>query len=112
MLPKDEALGFVANIMNEEEAVGVELQQPATTPSGESRAPNRGDESADEMDVAEQEGGGESMDEEEDDEEEGEEEGEEGGQDREEESGGRSSGGGKKRRVSGGGGRGRRLSSR
>lgn len=31
VLPREEALGFVANIMNEEEAVGVELQQPATS---------------------------------------------------------------------------------
>ncbi|CAM9960575.1 unnamed protein product, partial [Ectocarpus fasciculatus] len=30
VLPRQEALGFVANIMNEEEAVGVELQQPAS----------------------------------------------------------------------------------
>lgn len=29
-LPREDALSFVANIMNEEEAVGVDLQQPAT----------------------------------------------------------------------------------
>lgn len=99
VLPREEALGFVANIMNEEEAVGVELQQPASaarpkTPRGGRRASNgggRGGEGVDEMDV---DGEDEEGDEEEEEDVEDEEEGEGGGR--------RASADGKRRRVRGG----------
>ncbi|CAM9194794.1 unnamed protein product [Scytosiphon promiscuus] len=101
VLPRDEALGFVANIMNEEEAVGVELQQPASaipsrTPARVGGGRRRGSdidtglgEGVDEMDIEEDEEGEEDGDGEEGEEEEGDE--------------GMGSVEGKRRRVRGGG---------
>ncbi|CAN0063315.1 unnamed protein product [Choristocarpus tenellus] len=57
-LPKDAALSFVANIMNEEEAVGVDLKQPEPRRRGPLPPRNNEEEEEDEEDGDGEEGGG------------------------------------------------------